>query len=312
MIGVILTSILALTMAACGQDTETAESGEGSNEQITVEHAQGSLTLDRTPETIAVMDPGSLDTVDALGAGDKVVGVSFQTTLPEDLADYQSDDIADLGNHKEPDLEKLAELDPDLVIVGFRTAALYEELSQNFNVIDVTYEQTKPFMEGLTYATDIIGTALDKTTEADEQLAEVEEAMTEAKDKVEADTSAMILMTSGGTVSLHGAESRFGMIHKDLGFEPAISEVADASHGDPISFEAIQEANPGVMFVIDRDATVGEEGENAEAILDNELVNSTDAWKNDKVVYLQGGRWYILIHGVNNAVEMIKEATADL
>lgn len=293
--GIALAGALAITLAAC-----SGASGATSEDDA-----------DATPQTIAVMDPGAVDTIDALGDGDKIVGVALQSSLPDYLSEYKGGDVADLGSHTEPDLEKLAELDPDLVIVGFRTAELADQLSRNFEVIDVTYDQSMPFYEGVEYSTNMIAEALDKQDEAATELQELRDAIDEANTSAATDLSAMVLMTSGGKVSVHGSNSRYGAIYHDIGYQQAVIEVAENSHGDPISFEAIQEANPGILFVVDRDATIGQEGANAQATLDNDLVRSTDAWTNDRVVYLDGSRWYVMIHGVNNAVEMIREATVE-
>ncbi len=293
--GIALAGILAVTLSACSD--ASGDTGDGA--------------ADAAPQTIAVLDPGAVDTIDALGDGDKIVGVALQSSLPDYLSQYKDGEVADLGSHQEPDLEKLAELDPDLVIVGFRTAELKDQLARNFEVIDVTYDQTMPFYEGVEYSTNMIAEVLGKQDQAEAELQELRDVIDEAKETSATDLSAMVLMTSGGKVSMHGADSRYGAIYHDLGYQPAVLEVAEGSHGDPISFEAIQEANPGILFVIDRDATIGEEGANAQATLDNDLVRSTDAWTNDRVVYLDGSRWYITIHGVNNAVEMIREATVE-
>lgn len=305
---------LTLSLTACGGDAETPARADGSaGGAVTVEHAQGTTTLDKAPERIVVLDLGSLDTVDALGHGDKVVGIPKGTKVPEAVSKYADEKIADVGSVKEPDLEKIAELNPDLVVLGFRSAALYPEISKNFKAIDVTFDSTKlGFYEGIEYSTNVIAKALQAEEKAATELAEVKQALADAKAKAPKDKKAMILMTSGGKVSLHGPTSRFGMIHTELGYAVAMEPSKDESHGDAVSFEAIAQANPDALFAVDRDAAVGQEGQNAEVILDNELVASTKAWKDGKVTYLDASRWYILIHGVNNAVEMINAVAKDL
>ena len=46
--------------------------------------------------------------------------------------------------------------------------------------------------------------------------------------------------------------------------------------------------------MIDRDAAIGREGVSAQRMLDNELVRPTKAWKNKRVVYLNGYNWYLM------------------
>lgn len=311
-------ALLVLPLAACGANATSGASnsptGSESSGPIEVKHAQGTLKLDGPAKRVVVLELGSLDTIAAIGAQDVVVGVPKGFALPKPLAEFNDDKYQDVGTLFEPNIEAIQALEPDLVIAGFRSAKVYGELSKHFPTIDVTYERSDDFVGDVTYAATIVGKALGKTTEVETQLAEVKKAMEAAKAKAPSGASALILMTSAGKVSLSGADSRFGLIHNDLGFKPAISE-SDAqanSHGEAISFEAIAEANPDWMFVVDRDAAVGEEGAAAKQVLDNDLVKGTKAWTSDKVVYLDGSRWYVVIHGVNNSVEMLNEVAAAL
>lgn len=293
--------------AACGSpSTDNSPAAGESSATITIEHTQGTTTLDKPAEKIVVLDLGALDTLNALGVADRVVGMPEMAAMPEALKEFDGK-IETVGTMQEPDLEKIAELNPDLIIAGFRSAKLTPELAKNFKTIDITYTNDKPFYDGVAYASKLIGQAVGKEKETDEQLKELADAIAEAKGKVDPDQTALILMTTGGKVGAHGSESRYGVVHKDLGLKPALQDIKVESHGDPISFEAIQKANPDLMIVVDRDAAVGQEGAAAKQILDNELVAATNAWKNDKVIYLDGGRWYLLIHGLDNSVEMIKQ-----
>ena len=315
-LGGLTAGLLALGLAACGGDAApaadpTAAESE-SSAPIVLEHAQGETTIDGPAQRIVVLDLGALDTLAALGVEDSVVGLATGNVMPEALSQFEDDKYKPVGSLKEPDLEAIAALDPDLVIAGFRSAALVEELSKNFNTIDVTFDYADGFYNGIEFSTNLIAKAVGKEDEAETQLSEVADALEDAKEKAPTDKTAMILMTSGGKVSAHGADSRFGLVHTELGIEPAISDVEAEAHGDAISFEAIAEANPDILYVVDRDAAIGEDGAAAKQVLDNELVATTNAWKNDEVIYLDGGRWYIMIHGVDNAVEMLNQSVEGL
>ncbi|RMB62231.1 siderophore ABC transporter substrate-binding protein [Tessaracoccus antarcticus] len=312
-LGALTAGLLALGLAACGGTAAPADDAPATNsEPIVLQHAQGETTIDAPAQRIVVLDLGALDTLAALGVADSVVGITRGNVLPESLSQFDDEKFAPVGSVKEPDLEAVAALDPDLVIAGFRSAALVEELSKNFKTIDVTFDYADGFYEGIEFSTHLIAKAVGKEAEAEVQLKEVADAMATAKEQAPTDKTALILMTSGGKVSAQGADSRFGLVHTELGIQPAISDVEAEAHGDAISFEAISETNPDILYVVDRDAAIGQDGEAAEQVLDNELVATTNAWKNDKVVYLDGGRWYIMIHGVDNAVEMLNEATRGL
>ncbi len=314
-LGVLTAGVLAIGLAACGGEANPTPAEEQPTETlapIVLEHAQGETILDAPAERIVVLDMGSLDTLAALGSEDSVVGIAKGNVMPEALSQFDDEKYAPVGSLKEPDLEAIAALDPDLVIAGFRSAALVEELSKNFKTIDVTFDYADGFYNGIESSTNLIAKAVGKESEAETQLKEVSDALENARKTAPTDKTALILMTSGGKVSAHGADSRFGLVHTELGIQQAISDVEAEAHGDAISFEAIAEANPDILYVVDRDAAIGEDGAAARQVLDNELVSTTNAWKNDEVIYIDGGRWYIMIHGVDNAVEMLNEAVEGL
>lgn len=71
-----------------------------------------SVTLDAAPQRIVTMIPSHTETVCALGACDLLVGVDQFSNHPAEVAD-----LPRLGNAFTPDLEALAALEPDLVLV---------------------------------------------------------------------------------------------------------------------------------------------------------------------------------------------------
>ena len=65
--------------------------------------------------------------------------------------------------------------------------------------------------------------------------------------------------------------------------------------GDAASFEFILDLNPDYIFVMDRDAAIGaSEGvQTAREIMENELVMSTDAYKNGhQIILAHPAAWY--------------------
>ena len=78
------------------------------------------------PQRIAILDMASLDILDTLGVGDRVVGTA--STSLEYLQDYINDDIANLGTIKEADLEAVMACEPDVIFIGGRLASSYDAL----------------------------------------------------------------------------------------------------------------------------------------------------------------------------------------
>lgn len=309
-----LFAVLMLALTACGQSGQGSTEGGGepaAAESRTINHMQGTTTIEGTPEKVVVMDFGALDTMKALGLSDKVVGLP-KRRLPEFLSEFGDDSYTDVGTLQEPNLEEINKLDPDLLIIGGRSAAKYPELSQHWPTLDISFDAEQGLLNGTEASATPIAETFGKQAELSDKMAALR---TKSQEHQAAGASAgrgLIVTTSGGKVSLHGPNGRFGAIHSLLGVPAAKEDIVADSHGEPATFELLAEINPDVMFVVDRDAAIGTEGQNARQILDNEIVHRTTAWQNDKLVMLSGSRWYLTVHGLDNAGAMLDEAAAGL
>ena len=112
-------------------------------------------------------------------------------------------------------------------------------------------------------------------------------------------------------MSAYGPSSRFGLIHDVFGFGAADEKIEVSTHGQSISFEYIMETNPDVLFVIDRNTAVGGES-GAEETIENELVQKTTAFKEDKIIYLNPDSWYLSGGGLKSVKIMAEEIEASL
>ncbi len=107
------------------------------------------------------------------------------------------------------------------------------------------------------------------------------------------------------------SNSRFGYIYDIYGFKPVTEDIQASSHGSNFGFEAILEFNPQVLFVIDRTAAVGGNS-NIEADMENDIIKQTTAYKNDRIVYLDGPLWYLGGGGLQSELAKIQEVLNEL
>lgn len=306
--GAILAPLVALSLVACGDDAdEKAESGE----TITITDSRGTEEVPLNPDSVVVYDMGVLDTLDTLGV-DAVTGVA-KGAAPSYLEKYEGDDYVGVGDLFEPDLEAIPQTEPDLIIVGGRSSEMHDTLTETFDVpvLDMSVDETN-YLESSRANILELAKIFDKTDEAEEQLAAYDEEIAEIKETAGEAGKALVLLTSGGEVTAYSINSRFGFLHDDFGVEPATGELGDTEsrHGEAVSFEFVREADPDMLFVVDRDATIGESGESAEEILDNELVHATKAWQDERVTYVDGEAWYIVVGGLNSLGTLIEEVKA--
>lgn len=298
----VLSAAAAATLAltACGGSSDAAEAPPTSS-TVEIDHAQGTTEVPVDPKTVFTFDLGALDTLDALDVD--VAGVP-QGTLPAQLSAYEGGDTTNIGSMKEPDFEAIAAADPDLIIISGRVADSYDELSEIAPTIDLSVDATDP-IASFTDHTESLGRIFSAEDEVAERLAALTASISETKETAASAGNGLILMTSAGEVTAYGAGSRFGLIHDVLGVAPAAEVKSEGTHGEAVSFEYIAEINPAHLFVIDRDAAVGEAGAAGAAVLDNELVGGTDAARNDAVTYLDSASWYLIGYGLNNLDAMV-------
>ncbi len=277
-----------------------------SAEIVTITHAQGETDVPTNPETVVVLDYSVLDTLDELGV-DSVAAIPQGPLVPPHLSQYNGEEYVNAGSLFEPDFEAINALEPDLIIVALRSSTSYEPLAEIAPTIDLTYDPAD-FINSVSTHAESLGTIFGKQAEVDELLAGIDADIAEVNELASASgETALFILTTGGEVSAYGPGSRFGMVHDLLGVAPAVEDVEAATHGDSISHEFILENNPGILFVMDRDAAIGEESQPAAEILDNELVHATDAWTNDKIIYVNGANWYLANSGLGTLSEMIAE-----
>ena len=255
--------------------------------EVTIPTARGDVTLNAPPAKVAVFDAGTLDTLQALGV--QVAGAAdLENLLP--YLKPTTEKAQNVGTLFEPNLEALNELQPDLIIVGMRSAKKLEDVSQIAKAIDLTNSGDK-LVEGGLQSLDSLGALFDKQQKAADLRAELSGLLKQTKEAVKGKGKGLIVLVNGGKMSVLGQGDRMSFIHSELGVPMAEANISTSGHGQPISFEFIEKANPDWLFVLDRLAAIGQEGKSAKEVLDNELVRRTNAWKNGNVVYLSSASY---------------------
>ncbi len=319
------TLLIASSLFACNANKETtntnnsevgSEASSNDNQsleqEVTITHSKGETTVKTNPKKVVVFDMGTLDTMQKLG-------VEAEFALPVDsVPSYIEgfEDAINAGGLKEPDLEGIYTFAPDVIFISGRQADFYDELNKIAPTIYVGVEYEN-YMESFKTSVLNIGKIFDKEDLALEEYNKIETKIAEAKEKTSnIEDKALIIMTTGGKLKYYGAGSRFGIIHDELGFKEADSnkstEVTPTTHGDEVSFEYISQVNPDILFVIDRDDVVSGSENTSSNTLNNDLINSTNAVKNNKVVNLNPEVWYIAGNGLQSVNTMIDEAMSVL
>lgn len=275
-------------------------------EPVVIKHASGETTLAATPKTVVVYDFGVLENLDLLGI--EVQGVPG-STVPASLDRYKGDTYAKVGSLFEPDFEAVAALEPDLIIVAQRSGPHYKALSAIAPTIDLTIAEDEKLIDGVRRNAMTLARIFGKQQEMAQQLSTLDASIGRLQTLTGGQGRGLILMTSAGKVSAYGPGSRFGILHDTFGIRPADQALQQAIHGQVVSQEYILKQNPDWLFVIDRDSAIGQEGQAAAAVLDNEIVRKTTAWQKGQVLYLDPSRLYLTNGGVRSRQAIVNTLT---
>ncbi len=310
--GVLLVGAIAVSMAACGRaeeksntskKAETEQTKEQTPENVMIKSFNGNkeevdLEVPYDPERIAVLDMASLDILDNLGMGDRVVG-SASTSL-EYLTDYvDNEEVANLGTIKEADLEAVMECDPDVIFIGGRLASSYDALSEIAPVVFLSTDSELGVVKSVTKNAETIASMFDLEDEVSKKIEGFDERIEALKKTAEGKT-ALVGMTTSGSFNLMGNDGRCSIVGREIGFENLTAAESTSTHGNEASFETVVEKNPDYIFVMDRDSAIGADGaQTAKEIVENELVMGTDAYKNGRIIYLEHPAvWYTAEGGI--------------
>jgi ABC-type Fe3+-hydroxamate transport system substrate-binding protein len=154
-----------------------------------IAHAGGITCVSENPERVVVLEWTYAE--DLLALGVQPVGVA-------DIAGYNNwvkvpvaldEDVVDVGTRQEPNLERIAELNPDLILaVSFRTAQNYDDLSAIAPtlVFDPYPVDGSSHFDEMVNTFKTIATAVNREAEGEAALAEMEAYFEQAQAALEA------------------------------------------------------------------------------------------------------------------------------
>lgn len=322
----LLGAVLALSLTACSNGTAqpsavpTPEDEDQTPKTVTITSLNAgkeaaALEVPYDPQRVAVMDLATLDILDNLGLGDRVVGVSKGSSI-DYLQSYVTDEsIENLGTIKEADLEAVMACEPDVIFIGGRLSASYDALSEIAPVVYLATDTELGVVESVRQNATTIASMFGLEEKVDELMADFDGRIA-ALSEFAAGRTAIVGLVTSGSFNVLGNDGRCSMIGRELGFENigVDANIDTSTHGNEASFEFIVEKAPDYIFVMDRDAAIGTDGAKlAREIMENELVMGTDAYKNGNIVYLaHPAVWYTAEGGITALDLMLQDLESEL
>ncbi|GGG76578.1 siderophore ABC transporter substrate-binding protein [Corynebacterium pelargi] len=280
-----------LGLAACS-NAEEADVATKSQE-ITIEDNFGDVTIPLPVERVASTDNR---TFEVLEDWDVPLVAVPKGLLPDTVEAYRGDDVADMGMHREPDLEALVKAKPDLIISGQRFSQHYEDmkkLNPGVPIVDFEPRDDQDFFEELKREVIAMGKIFDKESDANELVENFDKAAERAKKAYNGNDTVMAVNVSGGEIGYIAPKigRTYGQVFELLDLKPALDVDGSSSNheGDDISVEAIAESDPDWIFVLDRDGAVNSDKPDyqraSKVIADSPALKNVKAVKDDQIVY---------------------------
>lgn len=186
------------------------------------------------PQRIAILELASLDILDSLGVGDRVVGMA-STSIDYLSAYSENTDLVPLGTIKEANLEAVMECEPDVIFIGGRLSSMYDDLSQ---IAPVVFLQTDTSADGK----GVIESVRDNATTIasmfglEDEVASKMEAFDQriaALQEFAAGKTAVVGMCTSGSFNVLGNDGRCSIIGREIGFDNVAAGAAaeQSEHG---------------------------------------------------------------------------------
>lgn len=253
---------LALTLSGCAtsEPTEGSDPAASGAFPVTIEHALGETTIEAEPERVVTLGWGSSDAAIALGvvpvaipfdgyAGDENGVLPW---IAEALEEEGAETPAMLPAGDEPAYEDIAAAEPDLILATYSgvTQEQYDLLSE---IAPVVAYPDEPWATPWRELIETTGTALGKSDEAEQVLADIDEkveAAAAAHPEFEGKSIALTSDTGGVFYVYKEADPRVTFT-LDLGFEHATA-VDDLANGDDsfyymLSYEELDKLDSDVI-----------------------------------------------------------------
>lgn len=267
------------------------------------------------PKKVVTFSWGVADVFNYFGLekiGIETLGLPTETSnIPNIIKGLNDVNYIDAGTLHIINYDAIDLINPDLIILDGRTASEYDYIKENYpniNVLDASttsysLTQQKQIFNNLGKIFTNIKDNLNK------EIADFELAFTEISE-IAKSKRAMFIMLNGSKISDFSHEqSRYGTLFNEFGFLVARLENATeitSSHGREIGFEAIDEINPEIIFIMDRAFVV--EGSNSDkSFLSDPTLSNVSAIKNNLVFDLNAEAWYTVTGGITATKQMIED-----
>ena len=247
--------------------------------------------ISKRPERIVSMAPSATEILFAVGAGDSVIGVTDYCDYPPEVKEKKDNgEIRSIGGYSTPSLEKIVDLEPDLIVAahGNPSELLYWLVDTNVHsgIEYPVYAQHPGNIEEIFAHMEIIGELAKCDETASSVVAELKEDLQEIEEKTES-------LDEGQRPRVYYAMGSILYTPGEGTFQHEVIEMAGGeniaakylSSWGVFSIEHLIEEDPQVILYSGH----GSESIVPDQIKNDERLSTIDAVKNDRIYQINEG-----------------------
>ena len=311
LLSIILAGAMMASLVACSSDDKDSSKGEGKAETqtITVTDAEGKpidVEFPKEIKKVVALNWATVDFLQSVGKADLIVGcLDSSASTPEHLkAIAEKEGVTSVGGMKDPDMEAIMSLQPDIIFTSDRIEKKYDEMSKIAPTMCSYIDYSKGFMQGFKDLANKHAQVFGVSGEVNKTIEGYEARIAKIAEFSKGKTCLLGIFAGG--INTLGNEGRASIVVNEMGFTNL--QLENVNHGNISSFEAWLELDPDWMFVLDKDTAVGKEAVAAKEQMEvnNPVIAETKAFKNKHIVYLEpGAAWYVADGGIQSLDLMI-------
>lgn len=211
-----------------------------------ITHTKGKTAVPISPERVVALDNIALDSVLALGVKPIAALIDDSTgEFPVHLRDQITERTEKLSSNQ-PNLERIAQLKPDLIIGGKNVESVYNQLNQIAPTILLEKGGSTDWKRGLLLTAEAVGKLKQGETLLDNYNQTVEQLRSRLKNPQDIEVSVVRVFPQG--LRLYQNDTFIGGILKDIGLSRPASQTQNTLWVQ-ISREKLTAADGDVIFV---------------------------------------------------------------
>lgn len=230
------------------------------------------VTILRQPERIISLSPVNTEILFALGLGEKVVGITNLCNYPPQVQEKE-----EIGDYDNPNLEKIIELEPDLILASHgNPIELIDQLERlNYTVVGLNPKNIDDVISSITMVGKITGKDEEATRLTEEMKERIEAVLSETSSLVENNRPRVLYVVWYKPLWTAGSGTFIDELIQKAG---GVNIAGDIPGWPQINLETVLEKNPQVVIVGE-----GHPGGLVETVREESLLETIDAFKYNQI-----------------------------